>query len=160
MIDILQFPQFKRPLPHKFTATVGGKSHTVVIWGEPGILDEFLKDATAGFRETISPKQVSVKGHTRRAFPGDNGHTVKGHSRTFAQGGTIEGTNATPGRPFQLRKGIVVAGKLEFATTRQFTLAEGTSWDLRKIVEAKRRTRMLLILPSSARVIFNTDVGL
>ena len=106
-----------RPRPHKLT--IGGES--AIIWGDPvkvGILFP-----AAVLRDDVDPveKTESVKGHSRRQYPGDNTPIPRpaGERKVFRGGRKTY--NATPGRVFTYEEATLVGTKRKYQAS-QFTL--------------------------------------
>jgi hypothetical protein len=100
-------------------AASGGRS-AFEIYAEPANINYFLKvDLTPSTASGASNKQVSVKAHTRRQYPGDaTTFNVPSSQREVLIDPSKKSGNGLPGRSFKLTSDAGLPGE----ETRQFTL--------------------------------------
>ena len=146
LIDAIQWYPGRKKLPLEFSTG----SRTIVIWGDPDILSDFLNDVNDVKFRAGSIKTQSVKGHTRRRWPGDQGKSVKEHDRRVMLGGGMEGSSVIPGEPFTLLKGAVILERFEVSQRSNFNYV-GSLTVLREVIQIKRKVPLILIAPSGER---------
>lgn len=152
MIDLFDRDALRRVHPRLFQDVMGGD---LIIWADPDKLKVFLKTAGAQIDPSTLSLQIQQPGHTRRAYPGDTGFAVKAHTRKLVTGYSIEGTSATPGWNFSLRKGVLVAERWMFDEVHQFTCL-GTQSQLITLVEDQRKVPLSLVGKTGKRYNFLT----
>lgn len=85
-----------RPVPH----VLPGATERVVVWGDPAKVKTFFPDLTPATAADPVDRTMTVKGHTRRQYPGDPTPINRGAtSRTVLIGGAST-ARTTPGRQF------------------------------------------------------------
>ena len=109
----------------------------LTLFGATSLLDNFFASSSFQVASSATPEVIieSVAQHTRRRYPGDNGHIVQSHARVTTDEVSEAGGGAKPGDSFWCERTEGGEGSPSTVVARQFAYT-GTWKDLKAFARA------------------------